>query len=87
MPSARLLLCRVKNVTVMGIMGKTQGVRRATSPEMKAARKKAQRLSSSAGGGVTPAVSVPLEMLSLLIESEETAVAEVSAEAAVEESS
>ena len=39
MPCALLLLCLVKKLTVIGIIGKTQGVNKAAKPAKNLARK------------------------------------------------
>src|SRR5688572_23454840 len=58
MALARVPLLPVKKLTVMGTIGKTQGVSNATNPEPNAIRKKDQRLSGAAAVAVVAALTV-----------------------------
>ena len=55
MPTALFLLCLVKKLTVMGIMGNTQGVSRAANPAKKLRMNKVQRSFDFCFSGLIPA--------------------------------
>ena len=66
-PSALLLLCLVKKLTVNGIIGNMHGINSATNPKRKPCKNIDQFPSSFAGAAIIVLVAVLSETLELIV--------------------